>query len=55
MIDRVAIKVSDLKASAAFYEKALAPLGYKRFIGDFDGAGGEVLWRVCAGSGWEQC
>jgi catechol 2,3-dioxygenase-like lactoylglutathione lyase family enzyme len=29
MIDHVLINVSDLKASKAFYKKALAPLGYK--------------------------
>lgn len=40
MIDHVTIKVSDLETSAAWYEKALAPLGYKRFEGDFDGAAG---------------
>lgn len=40
MIDHVALKVSNLEKSAAFYEKALAPLGYKRFVGDFDGAAG---------------
>lgn len=44
MIDHITIKVSDLENSAAWYEKALAPLGYKRFIpippSDFDGAVG---------------
>ncbi|MFH1632309.1 MAG: VOC family protein [bacterium] len=40
MIDHVTLKVSNLKKSAEFYEKALAPLGYRRFIGDFDGAEG---------------
>lgn len=40
MIDHVTLKVSDLKKSAEFYEKVLAPLGYKRFVGDFDGAEG---------------
>jgi len=40
MIDHIAIKVSNLEKSAAWYEKALAPLGYKRFSGDFDGAAG---------------
>lgn len=29
MIDHVLINVSDLKASKAFYKKALTPLGYK--------------------------
>lgn len=40
MIDHVTIKVSNLARSAAFYEQALVPLGYKRFVGDFDGAVG---------------
>ena len=29
MIDHLILKVSDLEASRAFYEKALAPLGFK--------------------------
>lgn len=29
MLDHIAIDVSDLKASRAFYEAALAPLGYR--------------------------
>ena len=40
MIDHITIKVSNLEKSAMFYEKMLAPLGYKRFAGDFDGAAG---------------
>lgn len=44
MIDHITLKVSNLKKSADFYKKALAPLGYKRFVpvppGDFDGAEG---------------
>ena len=32
MIDHVSIAVSDLAASAAFYERALAPLGYVRLV-----------------------
>ncbi|MBI2482748.1 VOC family protein [Candidatus Uhrbacteria bacterium] len=40
MIDHVTLHVSNLDRSAAFYEQALAPLGYKRFPGDFDGAAG---------------
>lgn len=30
MIDHVSIPVRDLAAAAAFYERVLAPLGYKR-------------------------
>ena len=40
MIDHVTLKVSNLGKSVDFYEKALAPLGYKKFQGDFDGAVG---------------
>lgn len=40
MIDHVALKVTNLERSAAFYERALAPLGYRRFPGSFDGAAG---------------
>ncbi|PIR03582.1 MAG: glyoxalase/bleomycin resistance/extradiol dioxygenase family protein [Candidatus Magasanikbacteria bacterium CG11_big_fil_rev_8_21_14_0_20_39_34] len=40
MIDHITIKVSHLQKSINFYEKALAPLGYKRFEGNFDGAAG---------------
>ncbi len=29
MIDHVGLRVSDMTASAAFYAKALAPLGYR--------------------------
>lgn len=37
MIDHVSIRVSDLKKSAEFYEKALGSIGYKK-LGEFDGA-----------------
>lgn len=40
MIDHITIKVSDLQKSANWYATALAPLGYKQFEGDFDGAAG---------------
>lgn len=40
MLDHITIKVSNLEKSTTFYEKALAPLGYKKFEGDFDGAVG---------------
>ncbi len=40
MIDHVTMKVSNLERSISFYQRTLAPLGYKRFIGDFDGAAG---------------
>jgi catechol 2,3-dioxygenase-like lactoylglutathione lyase family enzyme len=36
MIDHIGISVSDLERSVAFYEKALAPLGYK-LIRKFEG------------------
>mgnify|MGYP001579186210 CR=1 FL=1 len=39
MIDHVSIRVKDLKKSAAFYEKALGTIGYKK-LGEFDGAVG---------------
>ena len=32
MIDHVSIPVRDLAASAVFYERVLAPLGYKRLV-----------------------
>ena len=32
MIDHVSIPVRDLVAGAAFYERALAPLGYKKLV-----------------------
>jgi catechol 2,3-dioxygenase-like lactoylglutathione lyase family enzyme len=32
MIDHISIAVRDLEASAAFYEKVLAPLGLKRLV-----------------------
>jgi catechol 2,3-dioxygenase-like lactoylglutathione lyase family enzyme len=32
MIDHLSIQVSDLAASAAFYEAVLAPLGYRRLV-----------------------
>ena len=32
MIDHVSVPVRDLAASAAFYERLLAPLGYTRMI-----------------------
>ena len=32
MIDHMAFQVSDLKRSQEFYDKALAPLGYKRLM-----------------------
>ena len=38
MIDHVSIRVADLENSAKFYEKALGAIGYKRLVGDFDGA-----------------
>ncbi|MCB9798312.1 VOC family protein [Candidatus Nomurabacteria bacterium] len=40
MIDHVSFRVSNIEKSIEFYTKALAPLGYKRFEGDFDGAAG---------------
>ena len=32
MIDHVSVPVRDLAASAAFYERVLAPLGYTRLV-----------------------
>src|SRR5262245_62940786 len=32
MIDHASIAVRDLAASAAFYEKVLAPLGYRKLV-----------------------
>ena len=32
MIDHVSVPVRDLNASAAFYERLLAPLGYTRMV-----------------------
>lgn len=32
MIDHTGVKVSDVKAARAFYEKALAPLGYQMLM-----------------------
>ncbi len=38
MVDHVVLRVSDLAATRAFYEQALAPLGYQvGFEGDEDG------------------
>lgn len=51
MIDHVALKVSDLKRSLVFYEKALAPLGYRKFEGDFDGAVGFGVGHIEDDSG----
>ncbi len=51
MIDHIALKVSDLQKSSDFYEKALAPLGYKKFEGDFDGAVGFGVSGVGDNSG----
>ena len=39
MIDHVSIRTRDLARSRAFYEKALAPLGYK-IVMEFEGAVG---------------
>lgn len=52
MIDHVGIRVSDIKKSETFYEKALAPLGYKN-LGEHDGAIGFAPQTVDdAGSFW---
>jgi catechol 2,3-dioxygenase-like lactoylglutathione lyase family enzyme len=39
MLDHIGIHVSDLKRSVAFYEKALAPLGYTLIMTFGEGAG----------------
>lgn len=39
MLDHITIKVSDIGASRAFYERALAPLGLKVLFQDGDGLG----------------
>ena len=39
IIDHVSLSVSDLERSAAFYEKALAPLGIKRIMKGSSGIG----------------
>lgn len=52
MLDHIAIQVSDVAASAAFYDRALAPLGGKRTkeFGEFISFGttGHTLWLVPA-------
>ncbi|MEZ5979972.1 MAG: VOC family protein [Planctomycetota bacterium] len=39
MIDHVVLQVADLEKSRAFYNKALAPLGYRQLADFPDGAG----------------
>lgn len=59
MYDHIGLKVSDVAASAAFYEAALAPLGHVKSYEDADGAGfgpagAPALWlhlAADAGSG----
>lgn len=44
MLDHVSLKVSDYRRAAAFYDAALAPIGYRRLMGDgaaFAGYGAE--------------
>lgn len=52
MIDHIAIQVADVPASAAFYDRALAPLGAQRTkeFGEFISFGttGHTLWLVPA-------
>lgn len=43
MLDHIIISVSDLAASRAFYEQALAPLGYSVVMDFGDGCGFGVL------------
>jgi catechol 2,3-dioxygenase-like lactoylglutathione lyase family enzyme len=55
VIDHIGIAVSDLARSVAFYERALAPLGYK-LIMKFDvaagfGVGGKPDFWIGAGKG----
>ncbi len=38
MLDHIILTVGDMKRSASFYEKALAPLGISHFL-DFEGKG----------------
>ena len=41
MIDHIGLRVSDYRRSKAFYEEALAPLGYKMMM-EFDIPGGKA-------------
>jgi len=55
MIDHIAIKVADSKKSKAFYEQALAPLGYKVLMdfGEYVGLGSQApdFWLYGGSSG----
>jgi catechol 2,3-dioxygenase-like lactoylglutathione lyase family enzyme len=39
MLDHISVGVADFERAAAFYDKALAPLGLKRLMGDASSAG----------------
>ena len=50
MLDHVGMQVTDMKASADFYDAVLAPLGTGRFM-DFGEATPELRSRTCRESG----